>query len=488
MQFLAVFMLTKLIELWFYATDETGTIAWEMTCFQFLQRFFPSFLGYLDGYSDATAVVIASTCHDSFAVQLSLWMCVTYIIGVVFLQWGVLLYLAIQDESQGCLMKLLHMDLLASCITLPPEHKETWKYLALARTFGEDLPQAFLQTLYLLKVKNNHFMILSVLMAVGSSLKAFYDASARRLAGSGVEEEYNDRCKEIEMYSCSQDGTIRVWNIDSGKEIVQIDSGSPANSIAVSNGILYSSHDDDMIRAWSLDTRTVTREFEHLGSNAVVICDAHSIFTWSSHRPGECYYKQWSLDSGECVKQFEAPCIFKASMFVKGANFYATSAHDSSCVSRWSIQSGEVMQTFYGHDGDINAIFATSKRMLTGSQDGTAKEWSLDTGECVRTFPDHNKHFLAPLCVLHDRFYNSSSEVRGQINEWSLISGQKLRSFSGHDCDVLDLTINGSCLFSASADNTIKQWSLEPTSCLRTFLGHTDYINQLVFQFRDSDQ
>ena len=59
-------------------------------------------------------------------------------------------------------------------------------------------------------------------------------------------------------------------------------TGSPANSIAACNGMLYSSHDDDVIREWSLETGEELRSFNHRGSNAVVYGTEKYLFTWAT--------------------------------------------------------------------------------------------------------------------------------------------------------------------------------------------------------------
>jgi hypothetical protein len=115
-------------------------------------------------------------------------MMYTYIFGVVILQWVVIAYLAYQDPSQACFMKVLHMDALAACVTLPEESKNTWNLLHLARTFGEDIPQALYQYLFVTKVKKNKFMILSICISLGSSCKALYDSCNRALEAAGAYE------------------------------------------------------------------------------------------------------------------------------------------------------------------------------------------------------------------------------------------------------------------------------------------------------------
>ena len=52
----------------------------------------------------------------------------------------------------------------------------------------------------------------------------------------------------------------------------------------------------------------------------------------------------------------------------------------SRSVCQWDLSSGELLGSFEGHDDEINVIYATKKRILTGAQDGTAKEWCLEAG------------------------------------------------------------------------------------------------------------
>lgn len=482
MEFLGLFAVTKCAELWLMVQD--SAVSWDQIgVLDVLLKFLPSFMGYLDGYTDATAVFIAASCDDPLAQTLANAMGIAYLVGVCFFQWTVMFILSSQDPSQACLLKLLHMDMLASCVTLPAEKKWVWDLLAAVRTIGEDVPQAVLQTIYLIKVQRNWFMLISVVMAVCASLKALHDARARALAAAGADQEYEKRERDFMLYSSSQDSTIRCWNVKDGLCTQSITTGSPANSIAACNGMLYSSHDDDVIREWSLETGEELRSFNHRGSNAVVYGTEKYLFTWAL-TGGKCVYKVWSLASGECLRKLPAPNMFKASMFVRGDMFFATSPDDPESVCQWDLGSGELLGSFEGHDDEINAIYATKKRILTGAQDGTAKEWCLESKKCTRTFRDHLSSFLAPLIVIADKMYNASDEER-DINEWSLLTGQLLRRFAGHQGSVLSIVMLDQKLYSSSDDRSIKQWSLATGECEQTFEGHTDYISKIIIMCKD---
>ncbi|CAJ1337936.1 unnamed protein product [Effrenium voratum] len=483
MQFLLVFGLTKLVELGLMATDQM--IAWEdVRLFDLLLAFVPSFLGYLDGYTDAASVVIADSCHSPLAQQLATLMGIAYLVGVVLLQWMVMLVLSLQDPSHACLLKLLHMDALASCVTLPSEQKWVWDMLAAFRTLGEDIPQAVLQTVYLVHVKRNFFMLLSVIMAVGASLKALHDARARALAAYGADKAYEKRERDSMLYSASQDASIKCWNMKDGVCTRTIRTDSAANTIAASRGMLYSSHDHGLIHEWSLETGKAGRTFSHNGVNGAVFVTSQYLFTWACEVNGtETSYKMWSLDSAQCLKKFDGPSEEPAFMFAKGTHFFATSPGDASAVALWDVTSGELRVTFSGHSSAINGLFATSRRLFSGSSDGSVREWALDSTP-TRVFGDNARRHWAPLAVVTKKLYNASA-TGYDINEWCLQSGELLRRFVGHKDDVESIVMLDQKLYSASVDTSIKQWSLTTAECEQTFEGHDGGVNAIILMHYD---
>eukprot|EP00933_Yihiella_yeosuensis_P014586 TRINITY_DN13019_c0_g2_i1.p1 TRINITY_DN13019_c0_g2~~TRINITY_DN13019_c0_g2_i1.p1 ORF type:complete len:538 (-),score=73.62 TRINITY_DN13019_c0_g2_i1:40-1653(-) len=187
MYFLSVFFVTKLVEICLLAFD--GSIVGDVSLWEFFLKFAPSMLGFADGYTDATAIAIAASCESDISHTLAVTMLTSYVAGVLLLQWVAIGIMACRDDTHICLMKLLHMDTVSSCMSLPPEQEWTWKGINFARTLGEDVPQAIQQTLFLIYVKKNPFMILSVLVSVASSTKALWDALYRSRLAKGAYEK-----------------------------------------------------------------------------------------------------------------------------------------------------------------------------------------------------------------------------------------------------------------------------------------------------------
>ncbi|CAE7674945.1 unnamed protein product [Symbiodinium sp. CCMP2456] len=171
----------------------------ELQPMAFLWKFCLSFCGYLDAYQDSISIAIALSCSNPLAQTLGWCMLVSFAVGVVGLQWGVMGFICFQDPTKACFLKLIHLDTLAARLTLPEDFKSVWHRLHLVRTLCEDIPQAILQTIYILKISRNFFMILSVCTAVGGSLMALVDAVNRRLIATGFRKETIMKVKSLHV-------------------------------------------------------------------------------------------------------------------------------------------------------------------------------------------------------------------------------------------------------------------------------------------------
>lgn len=245
MWFLACFLLTKLAELALYTFDPTvtgelGVISGGETirgffCKQeftqgFLWKFVMSFMGYVDGYQDSIAIAIAFSCPDPFAQQLAWLMLWVYIIGVVLLQWVVVAFMASRDPTHACLAKLLHMDAFGARITVPKEMHRTYKMIQGARTIAEDIPQAILQTFFVIYVRKNLFMVVSICFAVGGSLMGLKDALTRALEATGF--HFSKPVKAVHVQSGwaihgvifeKEEGVVEGQLMNNDQEVMSLD-------------------------------------------------------------------------------------------------------------------------------------------------------------------------------------------------------------------------------------------------------------------------
>ena len=141
--------------------------------------------------------------------------------------------------------------------------------------------------------------------------------------------------------------------------------------------------------------------------------------------------------------------------------FFLTGSQDRT-IKRWTIpksssSASKALYTRKAHDKDINAIAIshTSSLFASASQDRTVKIWSIEEGEVQGILRGHRR------------------------GVWSVAFAPKetpsISSEDGSASSSRGLVLTG------SGDKTIKIWSLNDYSCLRTLEGHTNSVLKVLW-------
>lgn len=147
--------------------------------------------------------------------------------------------------------------------------------------------------------------------------------------------------------------------------------------------------------------------------------------------------------------------------------FLITGSQDKT-IKRWDISSlkdaveAKAVRATYtrkAHDKDINAIdtnySTTSALFASASQDRTVRVWDLESGESVGVLRGHKR------------------------GVWSIaFSPPSTPAISGEDGSSSG---NKGMVVTGSGDKTVRIWSLNDYSCLRTFEGHTNSVLKTIW-------
>lgn len=144
--------------------------------------------------------------------------------------------------------------------------------------------------------------------------------------------------------------------------------------------------------------------------------------------------------------------------------FLLTGSQDRT-IKRWNIpktsssssSSSRALYTRKAHDKDINAIALspTSSLFASASQDRTVKIWSTEEGEVQGILRGHRR------------------------GVWSVAFAPKdTPPISG---DNGPASSNRGLVLTGSGDKTVKIWSLNDYSCLRTLEGHTNSVLKVLW-------
>ncbi|KAH9920244.1 WD40 repeat-like protein [Epithele typhae] len=149
------------------------------------------------------------------------------------------------------------------------------------------------------------------------------------------------------------------------------------------------------------------------------------------------------------------------------------------------------LATHKAHDKDINALdVAPNDRLLvSGSQDRTAKVWAIEHVPGAGARPARGELKLLGTCTGHKRGvwcvrFGRAERVLATgsgdrtVRLWSLDDFTCVRTFEGHTNSVLrvDFLSAGMQLVSAAGDGLVKLWTVRDETCVATLDAHEDKV------------
>lgn len=187
----------------------------------------------------------------------------------------------------------------------------------------------------------------------------------------------------------------------------------------------------------------------------------------------------WDIDTGLVKRQ-----IYENVMSLMGSkygNVFVTGS-PSGIVTMRDIKTGEVLQTFKGHKGNINSIFFTDteEQMVTGSSDGKTILWDIETGKIIKEFivRDRSVKYSAILpdgkkmVVMHDD---------GIVKLLDIDTGNIIREYIIHDKAISSLVVlpDGRKMITAFDDTLAILWDIDTGNIIRKFDAHNRTITSI---------
>ncbi|RLG07116.1 MAG: hypothetical protein DRN68_05855, partial [Thaumarchaeota archaeon] len=323
------------------------------------------------------------------------------------------------------------------------------------------------------------------------------------------------------LASGSDDNTIKLWDVTTGKELRTLAGHmDDVESVAFSpdGRLLASGSDDRTVKLWDVKTGEEVRTLRgHWDDVESVAFSPDGRLLASGSRDNTI--KLWDAATGKEVRTLRGHWDDVESVAFSPDGRLLASGSDDKTVKLWDAATGKELHTLYGHMDDIEwVVFSPDVRLLaSGSWDHMIKLWEIDSGKRVLPWPVGEIRALA-LSPQGDRL--AVCDRQGQLSIWNPATGAHLSSFpasaellalspvgrllayaSGSDITVLDLAKNtsrtlsghtaavtalafspdGSCLLSASRDDTARLWDLSTGELLHTLSGHKGDILAAAF-------
>jgi hypothetical protein len=145
----------------------------------------------------------------------------------------------------------------------------------------------------------------------------------------------------------NSDGTVKLWEISTGKEIRTFSGNkNNINSIVISGDGKY----------------LVTGSFDNKA-------------------------KLWEISTGKEIRTFSGHSLGVNSVAMSSDGKYLATGSADNTAKLWEISTGKEIRTFSGHTLGVNSVAISSdgKNLVTGSYDRTTKLWDIKNGSEVVT-------------------------------------------------------------------------------------------------------
>ncbi|KAL7072750.1 hypothetical protein ACQ4LE_007765 [Meloidogyne hapla] len=171
--------------------------------------------------------------------------------------------------------------------------------------------------------------------------------------------------------------------------------------------------------------------------------------------------------------------------FIRSDNLLLTGSGDSTCAM-WDVESGQMIQNFHGHLGDVFAVDISKSDMgnifISGGADKHALVWDIRSGQCVQSFDGHEEDINT--IRFHpngDAFATGSDDASCRL--YDIRADRQVAVYQKESIffpvNGVDFSVSGRLLFAGYGDYRISVW--DTLKCLRAHVmyGHENRISCL---------
>ncbi|KAJ2556893.1 U3 small nucleolar RNA-associated protein [Coemansia sp. RSA 1933] len=334
-------------------------------------------------------------------------------------------------------------------------------------------------------------------------------------ANIGLSSSVNSNSAHI-IYSGGERGTVRLWDMDTGKELLEQTKELNAKHAFVS--VLYLSRSQRLVAVTSDQnmlfysaTNQLERVHQIVGYNEEIIDMAYvgkaqdhlAVATNTEH------IRVYNTKSLNCELAYGHKDIILCLDVHEDGFIMATGSKDNTAMV-WMVnmslppsQRIVCIATAVGHTKAVGAVClaqgADCAFMVSGSEDRTVKMWDLsplrkmfenpqhapvlveNSGpiklSSLYTFQAHDKDINSiRISPNNDIFATGSQDKTAKV--WDVATGKPLGTLQGHRRGVWNVAFSpvDRVIATTSGDRMVKLWSLSDYSCLKTFEGHTNSV------------
>ena len=288
---------------------------------------------------------------------------------------------------------------------------------------------------------------------------------------------FNPNKDKFELYSCSEDSTIRVWNLLLAKcTNYYYQPGISVRHLQITN-------DGNFLIGGSLDNQIyVWKILSHKNNNE------------NNMKP-----KIYNLNKEDAEVNFE--CMMYYTKIIEGEDNKIIPAlilgDDDGNLTEINLNSGNIMDNYfinlhqaivqiYLYDNDENnenyLYVFTSEQILIKIKINILKE-NISDASIIEVFPFYCQEILSLKWLDENNKYFAFASNDNLLKIYDS-EKNKINLYEGHTDFIMSITIKNNLLITSSKDNTIRIWKIfykeniyENIKCMGILKGHSESVN-----------
>jgi WD40 repeat protein len=287
-----------------------------------------------------------------------------------------------------------------------------------------------------------------------------------------------------QVMTTGNDGTARLWDAVTGKELAILDQGSILGAQFVQDGPrVVVAGENYSAAVWDVEENRQLALLAGLNEDilrAQFSEDGSRVATISAET-----VRVWDIAKQQTLAVLQAPPEgFVNAVFSSDGTRLATT--DWGNTARiWDIATGKEIATLSGHEKVIVSIqFGLyDKRVATASRDGTARVWDATSGELLSELRGHGADVVGVQFSPYDGKWVLTASTDGTARVWNVAKGKVIVVLSGQNWAINEAQFSpdGLRVVTAGSDNTARVWDISSGLELVALRGHTDELRDAQF-------
>jgi WD40 repeat protein len=324
-----------------------------------------------------------------------------------------------------------------------------------------------------------------------------------------------------QVFSVSEDSSIRIWDPKTAKEQQKLETGAAAHAFTISSDgtWLATEQANSTGRIWNLRNGTL-KVLPNLSGPVAALAlsnDGSLLATEATEEGGKpgATPRIWKVDSGKELTSLKGHGDAVVSIaFSPNGDLVATGSWDTT-ARIWDAKTGREVAILKGHTDPLTSVAfdGTGQLLVTASFDGTARVWEVATGTekwvlrghkgVVQSalFSPDNRRIVTAGKTLSDRFKSGTAPVPlsaetkkrlGTVDNtariWNVGAELPTGNLLGHSGGINSAVFSsdGKLIVTASDDHTAIVWNVARQALITKLQGHEGPVNTAVFDSKNS--